>query len=53
MGIDDILASGASVIDDGAEDTLVANLEWFFYDFTQDLLGDTIETGEEQTNSVP
>ncbi|MEQ9379860.1 MAG: calcium-binding protein, partial [Pirellulales bacterium] len=50
------LQPGVTILDDGAEDTLIGGLgalDWFFYDFDQDLLGDTIEIGEDETDSDP
>ena len=50
------LQPGVTIVDDGAEDTLIGGLgalDWFFYDFDEDLLGDTIEVGEEETDSDP
>lgn len=54
----EFLSPGATIIDDGVEDTLIgglgiADLDWFFYDFAQDILGDTSEESEEQTDSDP
>ncbi len=51
-----ILGANVTVATDGAADLLIGGLgelDWFFYDFFQDLLGDTIEIGEEGTNSNP
>ncbi|CAL1124794.1 unnamed protein product [Cladocopium goreaui] len=50
------LQPGVTIVDDGAEDTLIGgigDLDWFFYDFSQDLLGDTIELDEEETDTNP
>lgn len=51
-----ILGANVTVADDGATDTLIGGLgdiDWFIYDFDQDLLGDVIETDEEETDSDP
>jgi len=45
-----------NILDDGAQDTLIGGLgalDWFFYDFDQDLLGEAIEIDEEETDSDP
>lgn len=50
------LQSNVTVFEDGSGDLLTGqsgDLDWFFYDFDQDLLGDTIEIGEEETDSDP
>jgi len=51
-----ILDPGVTIFDDGDVDTLIGGLgalDWFFYDFDQDLLGDAIEIDEEETDSDP
>ena len=51
-----ILDANATIVDDGEEDVLLGGIgdkDWFFYDFDQDLLGDTIEIGELETDSDP
>ncbi len=51
-----ILDPGVNILDDVAQDTLIGglgDLDWFFYDFDQDLLGDAIEVDEEETDSDP
>ncbi len=51
-----ILSPGVTIIDDAAPDTLfggLGELDWLFYDFDQDLLGDAIELSEEETDSDP
>ncbi len=48
-----ILDPGVTILDDGDVDTLIGDLDWFFYDFDQDLLGDAIEIDEEETDSNP
>ncbi len=51
-----ILDPGVNILDDVAQDTLIGglgDLDWFFYDFDQDLLGDAIEIDEEETDSDP
>lgn len=50
------LTPNSTIFDDGAQDTLIGGIgatDWFFYDFDEDLLGDTIESGEEETDSDP
>ncbi len=50
------LTPNVTVIDDGSVDTLnggLGELDWFFYDFDQDLLGDVIEVDEEESDSDP
>ncbi len=52
----EILNPGVNILDDGAQDSLIGGLgalDWFFYDFDQDLLGDAIEVDEEETDSDP
>jgi len=51
-----ILDPTVNILDDGAIDTLIGGLgelDWFFYDFDQDLLGDAIEVNEVETDSEP
>lgn len=50
------LQPSVTVLEDGAEDSLIGgigNVDWFFYDFETDLLGDVIEIGEAETDSDP
>ncbi|MEQ8667930.1 MAG: choice-of-anchor U domain-containing protein [Pirellulales bacterium] len=50
------LQPGVTILDDGAADSVtggIGDLDWFFYDFDEDILGDTIEIGEEETDSDP
>ena len=49
-----VLSPGVNILDDGAQDTLLGglgDLDWLFYDFDQDLLGESIEPGEEETDT--
>ncbi len=52
----DVLVPNVTIADDGAEDLLiggVGEIDWFLYDFDQDLLGDVIEVDEEETDTNP
>ncbi len=49
-----ILQPGVNILNDGDVDSLIGglgDLDWFFYGFGQDLLGDAIEVDEEETDS--
>ncbi len=51
-----ILGANVTVAEDNAQDVLIGGLgamDWFFYDFDEDLLGDVIELDEEETDSNP
>lgn len=50
------LQANVTAFEDGSIDLLTGQsgyLDWYFYDFDQDLLGDTIEVDEEETDINP
>lgn len=51
----DVLGVNVTVAEDGYQDELIGGLgeiDWFLYDFEQDILGNTIEVGETETDTA-